>query len=63
MECKRNQNLESCTGSYPGCEKKGLCCECVAYHREKGAIPGCFFSPGAEKTFDRSIAKFMSDKG
>ncbi len=62
MECRRKENLEMCTCSYPGCEKKGLCCECVAYHREQGAIPGCFFSAESEKTFDRSIAKFMDDK-
>ena len=35
--------------------KRGMCCECVASHRRNGEIPGCFFSPEAEATYDRSI--------
>jgi hypothetical protein len=31
----------------------------VAYHRAKGAIPGCFFPTDGEKTYDRSIANFV----
>lgn len=41
MECKAEQNRLACTCSY-GCPKSGICCECVAHHRENGEIPGCF---------------------
>ncbi len=58
MECKKEINLTQCTCSYP-CSKKGICCECVRYHRERGEIPGCFFPKDAEKTYDRSIKKFI----
>ena len=58
MECKKEINLTQCTCSYP-CSNKGICCECVRYHRERGEIPGCFFPKDAEKTYDRSIKKFI----
>ncbi|MDI6631229.1 MAG: DUF6485 family protein, partial [Thermoanaerobacteraceae bacterium] len=50
MECRKDKNLKSCTCTYAHCDKKGLCCECVAYHREHGELPGCFFPPEAERT-------------
>lgn len=59
MECKKESNLENCNCSYPGCERKGICCECIAYHREKGQLPACYFPDDAEKTYDRSIEKFI----
>ena len=59
MECLKERNLKECTCTYEGCARKGLCCECVLYHRKKGAIPGCFFSSVGEKTYDRSIANFI----
>ncbi|HHP50769.1 MAG TPA: hypothetical protein ENM97_02615 [Moorella mulderi] len=59
MECQRKKNLTLCTCTYAYCEKKGLCCECVAYHRSRGEIPGCFFPPEAEKTYDRSLENFI----
>jgi len=31
----------------------------VAYHRSLGELPGCFFPPEAEKTYDRTIRKFV----
>jgi len=61
MECKNYQkNLEICACSYPGCSKKGYCCECIAYHKAAGQLPGCLFTPEAERSYDRSIAKFIS---
>ncbi len=62
MECKREKNLENCFCTYPGCPKKGICCECVKYHRQKNQIPGCFFSEPQEKTYDRSIKNFIEGK-
>ncbi len=59
MECTKERNLKECTCTYEGCARKGMCCECVRYHRAKGAIPGCFFPKDAEKSFDRSIKKFI----
>lgn len=58
--CEREQNLKSCTCTYAGCKRKGRCCECVAYHRRNGEIPGCFFSAAVEKSYDRSVARFVS---
>jgi len=62
MECQKEKNLESCSCTYPGCKKKGICCECVRFHRERGELPGCFFPSETEKTFDRSISKFIQTR-
>jgi len=51
-------NAASCTCTY-SCSKRGLCCECVAQHRSAGELPGCFFPPEAERTYDRSIDYFV----
>jgi len=58
MECKQAKNLEQCTCSYGSCPRKGLCCECVSYHLKARELPGCFFPPDAERTYDRSFAHF-----
>ncbi len=60
MECTVTENLAACTCTYD-CEKRGKCCQCVAYHRQMKQIPGCFFSKEAERTYDRSIARFIKD--
>jgi len=52
------KNAESCNCSYP-CEKKGICCECLSYHRSRRELPACFFSKEAEATYDRSIRRFV----
>lgn len=54
-------NLEHCSCSYSGCDKQGLCCQCVAYHRQMRQIPGCFFSAEGEQSYDRSYANFCRD--
>jgi hypothetical protein len=60
MACSNlKKNLDSCNCSYAGCEKAGLCCECVRYHRDKGQLPACYFPADAEKTYDRSIGYFI----
>lgn len=59
MECIRKEtNKRRCNCSYP-CDKKGVCCECVAYHRSMGQLPACYFPTDAEKTYDRSISYFV----
>ncbi|MCD6326663.1 hypothetical protein J7M28_03790 [bacterium] len=59
MECKKEENLKMCNCTYP-CSKKGVCCECVTYHRGLGELPACFFPDDVEKTYDRSIARFVA---
>ncbi len=58
MECKKQQNLKSCNCSYPGCSRKGMCCECLSYHLSARQLPGCCFPDSVEKTYDRSFAAF-----
>jgi hypothetical protein len=53
------KNAASCTCTYVSCEKHGLCCACVAYHRESGELPGCFFPAAAEKTYDRTARHYV----
>lgn len=59
MECQLEKNLKNCPCTYPDCPRKGKCCECIAHHRGKGELPGCFFPTNVEKTFNRSIEKFI----
>jgi hypothetical protein len=60
--CPNNKKSINCTCTYPGCSRHGKCCECVEYHRGSGEVPGCFFSPNAERTYDRSIEAFINDR-
>ncbi len=57
------KNSEHCNCSYPGCPKKGNCCQCVSYHRMRGELPACYFPNDVERTYDRSIAKFLEVHG
>ncbi len=60
MECeKQKENLIDCPCTYPDCPRRGLCCECIRHHRQKGELPACYFSAEAEKSYDRSIEKFL----
>ncbi len=54
-------NRIKCTCTYTSCSNHGKCCECVAFHRKNGEVPGCFFSPSGEKTYDRSIENLYRD--
>lgn len=49
----------SCSCTYEPCPRKGNCYECITYHRKSGELPGCFFPPEVEKTYDRSISRFV----
>jgi len=41
-ECQNKaKNKEKCTCTYTKCERHGICCECIRYHRENGGVPGC----------------------
>ena len=59
-ECNISQNKANCTCTYEGCSRKGKCCECLQYHWSMEQLPGCLFPPEVEKTYDRSIAKFIA---
>ena len=61
MECKKDVNLARCNCTYEPCSRKGICCECIDHHRNHGELPACFFSTAAERSYDRSIRKFISD--
>ncbi|MDD4902070.1 MAG: DUF6485 family protein [Patescibacteria group bacterium] len=61
MECRIKKNLQNCPCTYQGCELKGKCCECVAYHRANKELPACYFSTAEEKTYDRSIKNFINN--
>ncbi|HNV85476.1 MAG TPA: DUF6485 family protein [Candidatus Omnitrophota bacterium] len=59
MECKSASNKKKCNCSYEPCSRKGVCCDCLHYHRSMGQLPACFFPDDIERTYDRSISKFM----
>lgn len=58
-QCDQEKNLNDCTCTYGSCSKQGICCECVAYHRSRRELPGCFFPKEVEKTYDRSIERYV----
>jgi hypothetical protein len=60
VECNQRRNEQQCTCTYAPCPRKGICCECVAYHRRYGELPGCLFPPDVERTYDRSISRFVA---
>jgi len=55
----QKKNAAACPCTYTSCDKRGACCACVAYHRANDELPGCFFPPDAERTYDRSVAHFV----
>ncbi len=59
MECKRPENVKDCPCTYPNCSRKGMCCECLKHHLENRELPACCFPPEVEKTYDRSIERFI----
>ena len=56
--CNAESNKVACNCTYT-CARKGVCCECVAYHRGSGELPACYFSRAAERSYDRSIEKYL----
>ena len=54
-DCKNQEkNRKDCTCTYEPCPRKGICCECITYHRRMGEAPGCLFNQEGEATYDRS---------
>lgn len=58
-ECTRDQNKKTYCNCTYSCERKGKCCDCLHYHREMGQLPACFFPDDIEKSYDRSIERFI----
>lgn len=66
MTCTRDRNLGNeghCKCTFTDCDKWGKCCACVLFHRTKGGLPGCFFTPEAEKTGNRNVDFFIENIG
>jgi len=59
MECKKEKNMSFCNCTYEPCPRKGICCECIQYHLKNKEVPACFFPNDVEKTYDRSIERFI----
>jgi hypothetical protein len=63
MDCDNlKTNSEACNCTYPGCLRRGRCCLCLAYHRNAGELPACYFSAAEERTYDRSISFFVRSR-
>lgn len=58
MECRKPQNITRCNCSYEPCSRKGICCDCIAYHLRMRQLPACCFPDDAERTCDRSFELF-----
>ncbi|HNW91796.1 MAG TPA: DUF6485 family protein [bacterium] len=63
MDCQNEKNRQRCNCTYEPCSRKGNCCACVAYHKDMGEFPACFFTNRAERTYDRSFAALVRDRG
>lgn len=62
MDCpNKDKNMKHCNCTY-SCSKKGMCCECLHYHRKMGQLPACFFNESDEATYDRSVERFILSK-
>ncbi len=59
-KCENKEaNKKKCPCKYEPCERKGICCECIAYHLEMQELPACVFPPEIERTYDRSFTRFV----
>jgi hypothetical protein len=59
MDCKKDKNRKKCNCTYEPCPRKGLCCECLAYHLASDELPACAFPDDVERTYDRSFQRFV----
>ncbi|MGA2091589.1 MAG: DUF6485 family protein [Endomicrobiales bacterium] len=50
---------QPCKCTYPGCPRHGKCSECIEYHRSSDELPGCYFDPVSERSYDRSIDHYL----
>ncbi len=59
-KCRQDKNLVRCNCTYDPCSRKGICCECLVYHWSHQELPACLFPPSVERTYDRSLRRFIS---
>lgn len=59
ISCSISVNKMKCMCTYLHCSRKGKCCECLNYHWSNHELPACLFPVDVEKTFDRSLKKFI----
>ena len=63
MECNIEANIEAntatCNCTYVPCPRKGKCSECIVSHLKYDELPAYVFPPEVEKTYDRSMARFV----
>ncbi|MFW6421804.1 MAG: DUF6485 family protein [Candidatus Bipolaricaulota bacterium] len=60
FDCEQYEdNLDHCNCTYPGCPRKGNCCQCLQYHLGRDELPACVFPDEIEKSYDRSFEKFI----
>ncbi|KJJ83699.1 hypothetical protein OMAG_002420 [Candidatus Omnitrophus magneticus] len=59
MDCKKIENKKRCNCTYEPCPRKGICCDCIAYHLGNKQLPACCFPDKIEKTWDRSFDNFV----
>lgn len=62
-DCNAEKNLGNCNCSYEPCSRKGICCECIQYHWSMKQLPACFFEDDVERTYDRSVERFIQSYG
>jgi len=58
-ECNKSKNMARCNCSWEPCSRKGVCCDCLAYHWGMKELPACLFPDSAERTYDRSLRNFI----
>jgi hypothetical protein len=61
--CSAEANKQNCSCSYEPCPRKGICCECLSYHWSQHELPACLFPEAVERTYDRSVARFIRVQG
>ena len=61
--CSAETKAKNCSCTYEPCPRKGLCCECLSYHWSMRELPACLFPEAEERTFDRSVARFIRAQG
>jgi hypothetical protein len=61
MECRQKENLKNCNCGFE-CDKKGICCKCLVYHRGQGELPACYFSDKVAASYDRSVETYLKER-
>ena len=41
MNCMKDENKTICTCKSMNCPNHGICCKCIANHKQSGGLPVC----------------------